>query len=462
MCTLTTGTLNVKPGEKNQQRPSIHSALWHPHKTWIDILLSFLLSLLLSLASLPAPSTAEGDEYDENKKKVDTDFAQKRRDVLKKMISAGLAQKNGGFRRWSKVVGCDIVEATLKIQRQADLFRTITEDDEAYPIIPNNAEITVHVSFPITLLPNSTKAPTETNQFGCLILDADAGQDILTKIAKDVPTILYFHGGGMTLGDPYAPEAVELLVAALENCTDKPKAILVSVQYSLAPEHPFPAAPLDAWSVVSNFLDQGFEALHVMGVSAGGNLALVSGLEAYRGHRQKANIKSIFAGCPMLGPACDSLSHYQNSTSSLIAPVPWLKWCYQVYLELPKTVAQDTTSACDGDVLGRNSNRKAWNESKWAQSSLRRLVEPSVDLPANLEDGPTFLITTNAGDPLHDDGVAMVVDLKAVGASVLHHAHSGSHWLGTYIDRAAYNKIAKEWANVLFVDHECEQSPSAQ
>jgi len=453
MCQPSTGRgLNVnKSGKKTQQRPSIHWSLWHPCKTWIDIIISFIFSLMVPLASsLPAPSSAapgEGDERDNNLKKADTEYAQKMRDTLAKICASSLAKPDGGFRRWSKVVGCDIVEATIKIERQADLFQSSTAD------LPTEADITVHVAFPVTLIPNRAEIPTKTNPFGCLVLDADAGQDIVAKIAKDVPTILFFHGGGMTMGNPCTNEAVDLLVAALETGTEKPEAILVSVQYSLAPEHPFPAAPVEACSVVSSFLDQGFETLHVMGVSAGGNLALVSGLEAFRGHKQKANIKSILAACPMLDPACDSLSYYQNSTSSHLAPVPWLQWCYQVYLGLERG---DTTIECDDDddddALGRNSYRRAWNESKWAKSSLRRLVEPSVDLPANLEEGPKFLITTNAGDPLRDEGVAMVLDLKAAGANLSHHAHSGSHWLGTPLDKAAYHKLAKEWANVLFVN----------
>jgi acetyl esterase/lipase len=57
----------------------------------------------------------------------------------------------------------------------------------------------------------------------------------------------------------------------------------VSVEYSLAPEYPFPAAIIDALSVVEFLLDGNpSRKIHIGGVSAGGYLALVAGFEAFR------------------------------------------------------------------------------------------------------------------------------------------------------------------------------------
>jgi acetyl esterase/lipase len=59
--------------------------------------------------------------------------------------------------------------------------------------------------------------------------------------------------------------------------------ISVSVDYSLAPERPFPLGVIDALSVVDFFITSNpSRKIHISGISAGANLALVSGLEAQR------------------------------------------------------------------------------------------------------------------------------------------------------------------------------------
>lgn len=92
--------------------------------------------------------------------------------------------------------------------------------------------------------------------------------------------ILYFHGGGWTVGDLDGHDAPLRLLA---QSTGLP---LVSVGYRLAPEHPFPAAVEDAYAAlewVSQTIPRWFgEAvpLVVAGDSAGGNLAAVISIMA--------------------------------------------------------------------------------------------------------------------------------------------------------------------------------------
>ena len=55
------------------------------------------------------------------------------------------------------------------------------------------------------------------------------------------------------------------------------------VEYSLAPEYPFPAAIIEALSAVEFLLDGNpSRKIHIGGVSAGGHLALIAGYEAFR------------------------------------------------------------------------------------------------------------------------------------------------------------------------------------
>jgi acetyl esterase len=79
-------------------------------------------------------------------------------------------------------------------------------------------------------------------------------------------TVAYFHGGGWVLGNLASVDAV---CRALANAAG---ATVVSVDYRLAPEHPYPAALEDALAVTRALRDR---PLAVAGDSAGGNLAAI-------------------------------------------------------------------------------------------------------------------------------------------------------------------------------------------
>ncbi|MEZ0109915.1 monoterpene epsilon-lactone hydrolase [Catenulispora sp. EB89] len=80
--------------------------------------------------------------------------------------------------------------------------------------------------------------------------------------------ILYFHGGAYALGS--APDSVGLAA----DVARRAGARAISVDYRLAPEHPFPAAVDDAVAAYRALLDQGVPASRVafVGESAGGGL----------------------------------------------------------------------------------------------------------------------------------------------------------------------------------------------
>jgi acetyl esterase/lipase len=86
----------------------------------------------------------------------------------------------------------------------------------------------------------------------------------------DAPVLLYLHGGAYVLGSAMggAGLAAQLAVRA--------GARAVSVDYRLAPEHPYPAAPQDALAAYRALLDEGVPASRIAfaGDSAGGGLAV--------------------------------------------------------------------------------------------------------------------------------------------------------------------------------------------
>lgn len=94
------------------------------------------------------------------------------------------------------------------------------------------------------------------------------------------PLIVYFHGGGWTIGDLDTCDSVCRFLSI-----NTPAAVL-SVGYRLAPEHPFPAAVEDAlaayrWAAANNSrLGTDPDRIAVAGDSAGGNLAAAVSLLA--------------------------------------------------------------------------------------------------------------------------------------------------------------------------------------
>jgi acetyl esterase len=99
----------------------------------------------------------------------------------------------------------------------------------------------------------------------------------LRIIAPDNPrgVYLHIHGGGWTLGGANMQDPM------LERVADGAGLAVVSVEYRLAPEHPYPAGPDDceaaaAWLAEHAKAEFGSEALTIGGESAGGHLSAVT------------------------------------------------------------------------------------------------------------------------------------------------------------------------------------------
>jgi acetyl esterase len=94
------------------------------------------------------------------------------------------------------------------------------------------------------------------------------------------PTLVFYHGGGFVIGSLASHDRDCRALANRGACQ------VIAVDYRLAPEHPFPAAPDDAMAaldaVVAQAADLGvaIDHLAVGGDSAGGNLAAVAALHA--------------------------------------------------------------------------------------------------------------------------------------------------------------------------------------
>ena len=112
------------------------------------------------------------------------------------------------------------------------------------------------------------------------------GGDIPVRVyrgpAGDEPLgiLVWYHGGGWVIGDLDSADTTARKLAGRAGI------VVVSVDYRLAPEHPFPAGPDDCWAVLEWVVAHGTELggdptrLAIGGDSAGGNLSAVTAVAA--------------------------------------------------------------------------------------------------------------------------------------------------------------------------------------
>jgi epsilon-lactone hydrolase len=131
-------------------------------------------------------------------------------------------------------------------------------------------------------------------------LDGIAVEWLIPDGAADAPILFHLHGGGYVLGNPAASRPFTTAFAL------KSGARVVSIDYRLAPEHPFPAAVEDSVKAYSTLLAGGMpaEKIAVGGESAGGGLAIAV-LLAARAQRL-AMPACAFAISPWVDMSCSA------------------------------------------------------------------------------------------------------------------------------------------------------------
>jgi acetyl esterase len=191
-------------------------------------------------------------------------------------------------------------------------------------------------------------------------------------------TIVYFHGGGWVLGNLETHDAVCRGIARASS------AVVVSIDYRLAPEHRFPTAVDDVFAAlrwVSATCDPR-GGLVVAGDSAGGNLAAVCALRARD------------AG----GPPID--------LQVLVYPVTDHDLTRSSYVE----------HGASGYMLGLAEMEWFW--SRYADPAQRGDAHASPLRAPQLAGLPPALIMLAEFDPLRDEGLAYAARLQREGASV--------------------------------------------
>ena len=202
------------------------------------------------------------------------------------------------------------------------------------------------------------------------------------------PALLFFHGGGWVMGNR---ETVDPTCRTLANASGL---VVASVDYRLAPEHPYPAAAEDAFEALgwlareAGSLGVDPSRIAVGGDSAGGNLAIVAALMA----RDRSATPPAF--------------------QLLIYPVADHAFDTPSYLEY-----------ADGYGLTLDAMRTYWNHYLPRSEAGR---EPYASpLRANLDGLPPTHVITVEYDPLRDDGERLADRLRGSGVAVISRRYDG-------------------------------------
>ena len=207
-----------------------------------------------------------------------------------------------------------------------------------------------------------------------------------------LPMLAFFHGGGFVLGDLDTHDS-----QARRLCRDL-HAVVVSVDYRLAPEHPFPAAVDDCLAatrwIAGNAAQLGGDPqrLAVGGDSAGGNLAAVVA--------QRCRDEG--------GPAL--------SAQLLLYPV----------VDLADDVEGRYPSRIDNaeGYLLSQADMEWFGDAYLPDRSLAK--DPAASpLHGELSGLPPAVVVTAEFDPLRDEGDAYAVALRDAGVPVVHERFEG-------------------------------------
>ena len=229
-----------------------------------------------------------------------------------------------------------------------------------------------------------------------------------------LPVLVFFHGGGWVVGNLESHDATCRALANAAGC------ITLAVDYRLAPEHKFPAAPEDCyeatkWAVLNAAALGGDpQRVAVGGDSAGGNLAAAVALMS--GDRGAPSLAYQLLLYPVTNHSFDTESCKQNGEDYLLTKDSMV-WFWDHYLE----------------------NDEAGNAPYASPLQAKYVNSP-----------PPGLVITAEFDPLRDEGEAYGKRLQDAGADIKISRYDGTiHGFFSFFHLDAQKKALAEVAEEL-------------
>jgi acetyl esterase/lipase len=257
----------------------------------------------------------------------------------------------------------------------------------------------------------SAQASAQIDTSGVLVEDrrvpASAGHRIPVRVyAPDdrdgrLPGVVYIHGGGFAVGSVESEHAGAVVLARAVG------AVVVSVDYRLAPEHPFPAGLDDCYDTLTWMRDSADELgidvgrIAVFGNSAGGGLA--AGLALMARDRGGPSLCFQYLGIPELDDRLETVS-MQTFVDTPLWNRPNAVISWQFYL--------------GGD-----------------RSDVSLYAAPAR--ATDLSGLPPTYISTMEFDPLRDEGLIYGLRLLQSGVTVEIHQYPGTFHGSALISTAA-------------------------
>ena len=207
---------------------------------------------------------------------------------------------------------------------------------------------------------------------------------------KVIPTLVYYHGGGFVIGN------IETHDSTCRRIANKSRCQVISIDYRLAPEHPFPAPVDDAVAAFRHVrdnaatFDTSADRIAVGGDSAGGNLAAVVC------QQMKKAGEATPAFQMLIYPATDSVGHAGSRRArgeGYFLTQELMDWFFGHYAPAGTDHGDPRMSPLQGDDLS--------------------------GLP------PAYVLTAGY-DPLRDEGLAYATKLRLAGVRTLYSEFPGT------------------------------------
>jgi acetyl esterase len=209
---------------------------------------------------------------------------------------------------------------------------------------------------------------------------------------KALPVLLHFHGGGHMCGSAelYDPISRELAIAA--------NAIVICLDYRLAPEHPYPCGLNDCQYLLENYQSllkdlRYNDQLYIAGDSAGG--AICTSLVMNNMDNPAINITKQILLYPSVDYTMSCSSIVENGQGFLLE-ADKIRWYFEQYFNL-ENIAMTTDSTTSALITKASPLLGTFNSRM-----------------------PSTLVITAGCDPLRDEGILYVKKAKQAGANIEH------------------------------------------